>query len=297
MISFSIGCIFLWWISAPAVYAVISQTYPAISSNNVYSPVPVMVGSTLVVYFGGWYTPYNLHDRIYRAECHNYPTQMCDPAAMLIDPLLYGLDHLNDPTVVYCAETDEWLIYMTGIKPNEQTSDNQIWIATSKDMIHWSTPTKILDDIWQPSAVVAPDDNIMVYGNLNYPDANNGNQYTIIRYNMGKNGRSVGLRSVVGAPLTYFNPDVKYRPEKNQYVMVGEKAGNGQGADSGIDFLTSSDGVTFQLAAANIVQPRAGELHVRTPGLHPSIDSIVYYAETNDANSMHNQIRVVQWSA
>ncbi|CAF1246168.1 unnamed protein product [Adineta steineri] len=273
-----------------------SQNYEAISSTNVFSPATVMVGSTLVVYFGGWYEPYSLHDHIYRAECHNYPIQKCDPAAMLIDPLLYGLDHLNDPTVIYCAETKEWLIYMTGIKPNGQTSDNQIWIAISTDLIHWSQPTLIILDIWQPSATVAPDGNIMVYGNLNYPDPNNNQQFTIIRYNMGTNGRSVGARTIINAPVAYFNPDVKYRPEKQQYVMAGENGGNRQEVNSGIDVLISTDGITFLLAAQNIVKPRPGQYHVRTPGLHPTDDFIVYYAETIDPNSMKNQIRVVQWS-
>lgn len=61
---------------------------------------------------------------------------------------------------------------------------------------------------------MAPDGNILVYGNLNYPDSNNGNQFTIIRYDMGITGRTVGERTVIQTPVAYFNPDVKYRPEK-----------------------------------------------------------------------------------
>jgi hypothetical protein len=107
MLYISIACTVIWCIRSLPVHAVTSENYEAINSINIYSPVPVMVRSTLVIYFSGCYAPFNLHDHVYRAECHNYPTQKCDAVAMLINLLLYSLDHLNDPSVVYCTQTKE----------------------------------------------------------------------------------------------------------------------------------------------------------------------------------------------
>lgn len=78
--------------------------------------------------------------------------------------------------------------------------------------------------------------------------------------------------------------------------MAGENGGTGQSANSGIDILICTDGITFQLAAQNIVKPRPGQYHVRTPGLHPTDDFIVYYAESADPDGTNNHIRIMEWS-
>jgi hypothetical protein len=54
----------------------------------------------------------------------------------------------------------------------------------------------------KPSAIIATDGNIMVYGNLNYSDPTNNNQLTIIRYNMGTSDRSGGAHTIINASVT-----------------------------------------------------------------------------------------------
>ena len=191
-------------------------------------------------------------------------------------------------------------MFMTGVPP--PNTNNYIYMATSGDGVNFSLPTMVISDIWQPSATFDAFGNAIVYGNMFYDD----NTITaiglgVLRYNMGANGQTIKSRDIVatGASASCLNPDVKFRPAANLYELVCEGVGNRLEATSGLSFFRSDDssGTTFHIVTANIVVPRAGQYHVRTPGLMTEDAQIIYYAETVDPLAMQNQIRVVQWDS
>lgn len=259
------------------------------SSNNIYSPNFIIQGGTPVMYYGGWEQAGQLHDNIYRAECHGAVTA-CDAGALIIDSAAEGFEHLNDPALVTLTG-GRYLMYMTGVVAGANglvLGDNKVYLATSTDAIHWSRPQLLLSDVWLPSATLDAGGNVILYGNGNGTTA----EY-LIRYNLGPNGNQVLERRAIFAPKAYANVDVQYRASTGLFHMLAETNTTGPNQ---IDALTSPDGISWTVVGDGILRPTAGAIYVRTPTSRLDDPSLIYYAQTRDPQNMANQIVVARWT-
>ena len=258
----------------------------AIDAYNVYSPNAIIQGGTLVIYFGGWYQSDQTHDVIYRAEC---PTLGgCAGAALLLDSVALGFEHLNDPSVILRAD-GTYLMYMTGVPAGQLgwgISGNHVFVSASPDVITWSQPGLLFDELWLPSATIGGDGRVYVYGNC----ATCGEG--MVRYTLAADGLSVQAREEVSTPSFYANVEVRYRWQFDAYEILGE---TNPGSGDQIDYLVSPDGLHWQTAVPGVLRMHPGDSHMGTPAAHPDSDQIVYYGATRKDDNTGHQIWSAQW--
>jgi len=260
--------------AAPTGYA------PALSGNDIYSSSFIIQGGTLVMYFGGWYLDGETHDTIYRSACHP-GLSICDAPYALIDTVASGFNLLNDPVVLYMP-AGYYIMYMTGVTApsNVVETDNSTYYATSWDGITWSKPALLEADIWVPAATLAPNGDVLLYGNTT-------SGASVVQYNMGPSGVSPTSRIAINAPNFYINVAVQYQASLGAYEMLGELLGSDPNQ---IDFLVSKDGINWSIAQSAVVRPQGANIHVRTPAFDPADPNMIYFAQTTDPEGEHNQI-------
>lgn len=262
---------------------------PAVESINVYSPSLIIQGGTLVMFFGGWETPGQVNDKIYRAECHQ-DLGACDPPALMLDSVALGFQHLNDPSVIQMPG-GYFIMYMTGVPAGGNgliMTNNSTYYSVSSDAIHWTPPQLLVQNLWMPSATIGPDGDVLLYGNLTSGDA-------IIQYDLGQSGINIQSTTVVNEPKSYANVEVRYRPSVGGYQILAEVASNG--TPNQIDYLFSQDGVNWDLQGDGIIHPQPGFGYVRTPAAHPLSENIVYYAQAPSASAPSNGIMASLWQS
>lgn len=263
--------------------------------RNVYSPQGVMQDGTFRLYYGGWIQTGQVHDDIYRSTCITYDS--CGTPQTVLDSAALGFEHLNDPAIVKMPG-GYYIMYMTGVAAGDNgliASNNHIYYSTSwtNDGVNWSTPVKLISKHWLPSATIGPAGHIYLYANDN---SINGQ---VVRFDLGASGIEVGTPQMVTLPTGkfYSNVDVMYRPALGFYQIFAEyHRADGSGA---IDYLDSTDGLTWNLVHPDVVIPDAssGEKSVGSPAPHPDTHGIVYFGSTAQADSMGFKIRVQTWQS
>jgi hypothetical protein len=262
-----------------------------VNGQNVYSPTVVYQGGVRYLYFGGWLTPGQTHDAIYRTQCGNLGTP-CTATQMVLNPVPYGFDHVNDPTIV-SMQDGNYIMYFTGLVQGLNAftpSNNKIYYATSRatDGVNWSAPSLVIPNAWLPSATVGPTGEVEVFANETMSVGN------VVRFKMGTAGTQPAPYEalVFSNGGFYLNADVKYRPSIGIYQMLGERQGS-----TAIDYLTSRDGVHFTLEIADIATASTtGVAYIRTPGQDSETAQWLYYAGTNDPNATQNKLFFEVWS-
>lgn len=265
----------------------------ALGGQNIYSPDVVTQSGTRYLYFGGWLTAGQTHDAIYRAQCGNL-AQNCTSISKVIDPQPYGLNHVNDPSLVTMQGGAYYIMYMTALPEGANgfvASNNSIYYSTSftNDGVNWSTPRPLITTAWLPSATIGKTGEVELYANDTVTHGG------VVRFKMGGSGITPGApeKVIFTNGAFYLNPDVEYRPSIGLYQMFGERQGS-----TSIDYLTSNDGITFTLVVPDVVSSTTtGVLYIRTPGQDSETGSWLYYAGTNSQNATQNKMFFQGWSA
>jgi peptidoglycan hydrolase-like protein with peptidoglycan-binding domain len=284
--------------------AVQAQTYPTmpvvaqtqvVGGNNLYSPFGVLFNGALRLYFGGWLSAGQTNDNIYVADCPS-PTSACGAAQKVMDAVASGLIHVNDPTIVlHPGSPAYYIMYLTGYN---SAGSNDIYYATSwaTDGLTWSAPTRLISGYWLPSAVWK-NDHVELWANSTTDGA-------VRKFDLGSSGIGVGAPTTASfdnapsVPPFYSNVDVVWRPTLNAYQMVAERAlSTTPGAASVIDYLSSTDGVSWHLQYPSIIAAAPGQFRVGTPSQHPDTAQYVYFGSTAQQDSMGFKINFAQWTA
>ncbi len=290
-------------VAATATSASVSAQYPtmpnptqtvSINSFNAYSAMPVIFNGSPRLYFGGWYQSTDLpHDSIYVADCP-FGAGACTNVRKVLQPSVAGLYQINDPSIVLMPG-GYYIMYMTGAT-NATLSSNAIYYSTSwaNDGINWSRPTLVLPGYWLPSATIK-NGRVELWAN----SITNGR---IAKFDLGTGGTQPSAPTYasfdnVGIPPYYSNVDVQWRPSLAVYQMVSERAlGTAPGDRSVIDYLTSTDGVSWHLQYPAIISPAAGQFRVGTPAQWPSSAGWLYFGSTAQQNSTSFKIRFAKWN-
>ena len=288
-------------LSGTYAFASCSKTLPEVTRSsfkevvlggqNIYSPDVVSNNGVRHLYFGGWHSPGQTHDAIYRAQCGNLGDS-CTNIMKVLDPQSYGFDHLNDPSLVKMPG-GYYIMYMTGLVQGLDgftASNNKIYYSTSftNDGVNWSTPREVITNGWLPSATIGKSGQVELFANETKVHGN------VVRFKMGESGTTPAVYEplVFSNGAFYLNPDVEYRPALNMYQMFGER----EGAKS-IDYLTSTDGIHFALVAQDVATSTStGVSFIRTPGQDSETGAWLYYAGTNEANATKNKLFFESWS-
>ncbi|MBV9159816.1 MAG: hypothetical protein JO019_04440, partial [Candidatus Kaiserbacteria bacterium] len=213
--------------STPATH--LPQT-SLIDGYDIYSPEPVMQGGQLRLYFGGWKSVADLpHDAIFVADCAS-EAGPCGNVRKAIDPTRFGLEQINDPSIVVHAAAPGsmpyYIMYMTGVARGQNginVSMNGIYYSTSyaNDGVNWSRPSLLLAGYWLPSATMR-NGHVELY-------ANSTTDGTIKKFDLGESGISPSAPSAVSfdnspqiAPY-YVNVNVMWRPDIGKYEMLAER--------------------------------------------------------------------------
>ena len=108
----------------------------------------------------------------------------------------------------------------------------------ANDGVQWSAPAPLNDDpsnpYWTPTASIGPDGHIYLW-------APRTSDLAIERLDLGAGGANISDRSAVTGMSGYENPDIRYRPALGLYQMLADRG-------TGIDYFSSSDGLSFTLA-------------------------------------------------
>jgi hypothetical protein len=228
------------------------------NSYVVYSPTLIRQQGQTVMYSGGWATPQDSQDTIYRSVCTT-PAN-CSPPQAVLKPQDYGMGLFNDPSIV---QIDNYLImYMTVVADPTPgagftTTNNATYYSTSwaNDGVNWSQPQLLLSDLWTPCATVGPNNHILVYGTSNI----DAQMYV---YDTGPTGNMPTSKQLIHVydpatnnelPNNYTNINVTYWPQYQNYQMLGVNFELTQ-----IDYLTSTDGINFYLEGQNVVPTEPG---------------------------------------
>lgn len=150
----------------------------------------------------------------------------------------------------------------------------------ANDGVQWSAPAPLNDDpsnpYWTPTASIGPDGHIYLW-------APRTSDLAIERLDLGAGGANISDRSAVTGMSGYENPDIRYRPALGLYQMLADRG-------TGIDYFSSSDGLSFTLGASNAVTHNGSEVAVRTPTSHPDTNAWVYFAATPRQDGQGNSI-------
>lgn len=262
-----------------------------IAGENVYSPELLVQGSEVKMYFGGWRENDQVNDAIYRADC-GHPHLACTNIQKVIDPVSNGFEHLNDPSIVH-HPGGYYIMYMTGVLLGQNGFDvpnNRIYYSTSwdDDGITWSKPQLVMDGGWVPSATII-DGEIYLYVNGTRPG-----DYFLARYHLGPTGVTVGSPEPINAPHNYYNVHVEYRPEldngRGLHRIFGERYRVDTSDETVIDYLTSADGLSWNLNKSEAIVADPSFDRVLTPAPDPLADGWIYFGQQVEGNALDNNI-------
>ncbi len=265
-----------------------TQQTLVMSGPNIYSPDLVMNGGALKMYFGGWLDNGQTHDNIYVASCGDRK-QPCSNPRVVLNAAALHYEHLNDPAVIRLSQGN-YIMYLTGVFYGQDglvAANNHIFFSTSLDGIAWSNPQLLVEHHWLPSVTIDKNGNVMLYSNDN--NVHGG----IDRHDLGISGIAIGQPQRVQMPGSYNNVHVRYKSESDRYEILGEKAT--AGGSSVIDFLTSSDGLIWNMAQERVIVPAQGQFRVGTPASHPDNSHWVYFGSTAQTNSVGFKIYEQDW--
>jgi hypothetical protein len=258
------------------------------------------VNGTPRLYFGGWLSSSDIpHDGIYVADCQD-GAGACRSARKVIDAVASGLFQVNDPSIVLMPASGSnpayYIMYMTGDTDATLTS-NGIYYSTSwaADGITWSKPALLITGFWLPSATVQNGDVHLF--------SNSTTDGRVAQFDLGTSGTQVGTPTYVSfdnaasVPPYYSNVDVAWRPTLDLYQILAERELSASaGASSVIDYLTSTDGISWHLQYPAIISPQSGQYRVGTPAQWPDSASWVYFGSTAQQDSTSFNIYFAQWS-
>lgn len=259
-----------------------------INGTNVYSPKMIKHQGKLRMYFGGWHEANQYHDAIYVADCY-HPHMPCINIKKVIDPVKYGFEHLNDPSIVL-HPNGYYIMYMTGLKKGLNGFDpknHNIYYATSWDYdgLNWSAPAVLVTNAWLPDATIVKNQIQLFYNDTTTTG-------TVIIQMMGTSGISKGPKDYVhvgGGLAHYLNVDVIYRPSLGFYQILAENAAGH------IDYLQSYNGYDWELKRKSIITPDKGQIRVNAPSAHPDTHAWVYYGQTPNKLSIDYDIYFKMW--
>lgn len=256
------------------------------SAYNVYSPEIVQQNNALVMYYGGWCKVSDLPtDAIYRSLLA--PTINCSAANKVLIPSAPYVQ-INDPTLVQMPG-GYWIMYMTcSTSLAGELSAQNICFATSWDGVTWSIINLLVPGYWLPSAVLKGG-KVFLYAN---PTVSPNKQWL---FDLGTSGVAIGTPVQIShsQPYNYSNVDVMCHPSVSLCQMVGENIT--PNASSFIDYLYSTDMVTWNLGAHKIIEAEPGK-SVRTPAFHPDTAYYVYFGCAPTRDGLNNQICLHDWS-
>ncbi len=231
-----------------------------ITGAAIYSPTIVDRGAQRWICVGGWKTVLQLSDTIYCGQL--VAPERVASLFVAISPWHMGFEQVNDPSVI-CWPDGHCLMYFTGVALGLDgwiAANDKLYWSYSPDMVNWSQPQLLLDDMWLPSVRLINGD-VILWATSN----RNGGVY---QFNLGPGGLLPIGRIAVSTPGFWYNVDVSLT---NRYQMLADSP---QGIILG---LSDPPGTHFLLVGA-VPIPHAPDHQVLTPAWAPD-GKAFYYAD------------------